>query len=70
MTGLSSQMQTVNEEVKLSIYAAIDEPPDQMPIKFRDATGEKYRVPLNLCRNFEVRVPAGCCNCPLLLRTN
>ncbi|KAH8706170.1 hypothetical protein BGZ61DRAFT_449504 [Ilyonectria robusta] len=53
MTGLSSQMQTVNEEVKLSIYAAIDEPPDQMPIKFRDATGEKYRVPLNLYQNFE-----------------
>lgn len=68
MTGLSSQMQTVNEEVKLSIYAAIDEPPDQMPIKFRDATGEKYRVPLNLYQNFEVRSPVGCRNCSL--RTN
>lgn len=62
MSGLSSQMLKGNEEVKLSIYAAIDEPPDQMPIKFRDASGEKYRVPLNLCQNFEVRFSVGCRN--------
>ncbi|KAM6513474.1 hypothetical protein FALCPG4_015890 [Fusarium falciforme] len=51
--GLSSQMEQGKQEVKTCIYAAIDEPWDRKPIRFQDATGRRFPVPLEICQHFE-----------------
>ncbi|KAK3302777.1 uncharacterized protein B0T15DRAFT_314824 [Chaetomium strumarium] len=49
---LARQLHQSKEEVKYHIYAAIDEPWDQKPIRFQDAMGRRFPVPLEICRRF------------------
>lgn len=52
--NLRLQMQTETELFKLHMKDALDEPWDQKPIRFQDAIGRRYPVPLEICGNFEV----------------
>jgi hypothetical protein len=40
--------------VKLQIRAALDDPWDQKPIRFQDALGRRYPIPLEVCKTFQV----------------
>ena len=51
--NLSMEIRRGMEEVKLQISPAIDEPWDQKPIRFQDAIGRRFPVPLEVCRTFK-----------------
>jgi hypothetical protein len=50
---LSLQLRT-NTGVNLQINNAVEEPWDQKPIRFQDAIGRRYPLPLEVCGTFEV----------------
>jgi len=52
--GLIQQVRMGNEDIKLQINATLNEPWDQKPIRFQDATGRRYPIPLEVCKTFEV----------------
>ncbi|RYP51327.1 hypothetical protein DL768_003331 [Monosporascus sp. mg162] len=56
-SALSAQVEQGKEEVKLHIYAAIEEPFDHKPIRFQDASGRRFPVPLGICQRFKVSFP-------------
>ncbi|XXG98228.1 hypothetical protein Hte_004550 [Hypoxylon texense] len=47
------QLRNDKEEIKYHIYASIEEPPDQKPVLFQDATGRQFHLPLVLCQRFD-----------------
>jgi hypothetical protein len=51
---LELRIRTGTEEVKLHVDRSIGEPWDQKPLRFVDAIGRRYPVPLELCQRFEV----------------
>lgn len=52
--GLIQQVRVGNEDIKLQIYAALGEPWDKKPIRFQDAIGRRYPIPLEVCKTFQV----------------
>ncbi|KAH8693473.1 hypothetical protein GQ44DRAFT_832694 [Phaeosphaeriaceae sp. PMI808] len=50
---LALHLQNSTEEVKLRIGAALDDPWDQKPIRFQDAIGRRYPIPLEVCKSFQ-----------------
>ncbi|KAH0545424.1 hypothetical protein FGG08_000565 [Glutinoglossum americanum] len=46
-------LRTDKEGVNTPIYPALDEPWDQKPIRFQDAIGRRYPIPLEVCGTFE-----------------
>ncbi|KAH8802517.1 hypothetical protein F5884DRAFT_836489 [Xylogone sp. PMI_703] len=51
--NVSLQMQTGTELIKLHIDTALQESWDQKPIRFQDAVGRRYPIPLEVCGTFE-----------------
>jgi hypothetical protein len=52
--GLGQRMQTSTALITSHIDMALSEPWDQKPIRFQDAIGRRYPVPLEVCGTFEV----------------
>lgn len=51
---LHTRLFSYTEEVKLQICARLDEPWDQKPIRFQDAIGRRYPIPLEVAKTFQV----------------
>ncbi|OQE45001.1 hypothetical protein PENCOP_c002G03614 [Penicillium coprophilum] len=51
--SLNLQLQAGTEQLKLHIDNVVQDPWDQKPIRFQDATGRRYPVPLEVCGTFE-----------------
>ncbi|KAE8452606.1 hypothetical protein EG329_013865 [Mollisiaceae sp. DMI_Dod_QoI] len=51
--GLVQQVRMGTEDIKLQISAALNEPWDQKPIRFQDAIGRRYPIPLEVCKTFQ-----------------
>lgn len=51
---LSLQLQRNTDDIQSQFNRAIEEPWDQKPIRFQDAIGRRYPLPLEVCRTFEV----------------
>jgi hypothetical protein len=43
-----------SEDIKVHISRSLDEPWDQRPIRFQDAIGRRYPIPLEVCSTFDV----------------
>lgn len=54
MQGLHQEMQNGTKQLKLHMDNTFQEPWDQKPIRFQDAIGRRYPVPLEICGTFEV----------------
>jgi hypothetical protein len=54
MQGLHQEIQTGAKQLKLHMKNTFEEPWDQKPIRFQDAIGRRYPVPLEICGTFEV----------------
>ncbi|KAL2842628.1 hypothetical protein BJX68DRAFT_166512 [Aspergillus pseudodeflectus] len=52
--GLGQRMQTNTALITSHIDTALSEPWDQKPVRFQDAIGRRYPVPLEVCGTFEV----------------
>jgi hypothetical protein len=52
--GLGERMETSTALITSHIDMALSEPWDQKPIRFQDAIGRRYPVPLEVCGTFEV----------------
>ena len=48
------QTRYYSREITTQISRSLDEPWDQRPMKFQDAIGRRYPVPLEVCNTFEV----------------
>ncbi|OQE08259.1 hypothetical protein PENVUL_c010G06890, partial [Penicillium vulpinum] len=53
MQGLQHEMHNGAKQLKLHIDNTFQEPWDQKPIRFQDAIGRRYPVPLEICGTFE-----------------
>lgn len=51
------QTRYCSQELTMHISRSLDEPYDQRPMKFQDALGRRYPVPLEVCGTFEVSFP-------------
>ncbi|KAJ5934240.1 hypothetical protein N7466_003787 [Penicillium verhagenii] len=54
MQSLHQEMQNGTKQLKLHVDNTFQEPWDQKPIRFQDAIGRRYPVPLEICGTFEV----------------
>jgi hypothetical protein len=52
---ITLQLQKNTQDVKEEISRIIDDPWDQKPIRFQDAIGRKYPIPLEVCATYDVR---------------
>ncbi|KAJ5929029.1 hypothetical protein N7454_006877 [Penicillium verhagenii] len=53
MQNLHQEMQNGTKQLKLHVDNTFQEPWDQKPIRFQDAIGRRYPVPLEICGTFE-----------------
>lgn len=51
---LSLQLQRNTNDIRSQVSRTIEEPWDQKPIRFQDAIGRRYPLPLEVCRTLEV----------------
>lgn len=51
---LSLQLQRNTDDIRSQVNRVIEEPWDQKPIRFQDAIGRRYPLPLEVCRTLEV----------------
>ena len=52
---MTLQLQKNSQDIKQEISRVIDDPWDQKPIRFQDAVGRKYPMPLEVCATYDVR---------------
>ncbi len=52
--NVTEEIQRTAQGLQLHVTSSLSWSYDQQPIKFQDALGQRYPVPVELCRDFEV----------------
>lgn len=52
--NLELQISEATDQLKVEISRGIEQPWDNKPLRFQDALGRRYPIPIEICGSFEV----------------
>lgn len=52
--NLELQISEATDQIKVEISRGIEQPWDNKPLRFQDALGRRYPIPIEICGSFEV----------------